>query len=175
EWRERAASAALVLGAGGDAADQPSQQVQLLTDIRAAFGDEHTIFTEALLSFLNGLDESPWGARRRGEGLDPRGLADLLRPFGIKPKKVRRGEEVRKGYHLDQFSDAFERHLPPLREGEHGATRGTSAPLSQADVPHVPPVSPSGEGDQAPGTALVTRRPTPDHRERLALIHRPID
>jgi Protein of unknown function (DUF3631) len=121
--------------------------VQLLIDIRAAFGAKRTIFTEDLLAYLNGLDESPWGARRRGEGLDARGLARMLRPFRIKPKKVRVGEETRKGYHVDQFEDAFGRYLPPSLAREPGATRGTFPPPSQADVPHVPHVPPSEEGN----------------------------
>lgn len=50
EWTERARRAARVLGAGGDETDRPSQQVQLLTDIRAAFGKDATIFTETLLT-----------------------------------------------------------------------------------------------------------------------------
>jgi hypothetical protein len=70
----------------------------------------------------------------------------MLRPFKIKPKKVRIGEETAKGYHVDQFEDAFARYLTPSPEGEHGATRGTSAPQSQANVPHVPFVPPSERG-----------------------------
>lgn len=144
EWQESARSAARALGAGGDGTDSPAPQLQLLLDIRAAFGGERTIFTDDLLAYLNGLDESPWGARRRGEGLDPRGLAHLLRPFKVKPKKVRVAERVAKGYHIDQFGDAFARYVP---EGEHGATRGTSPPQSQANVPHVPFVAPSERAD----------------------------
>ena len=49
EWPERARAAARVLGAGGDETDRPSRQVQLLTDIDAAFGNETTIFTVDLL------------------------------------------------------------------------------------------------------------------------------
>ena len=45
EWTERARAAARVLGAGGDETDRPSQQVQLLMDIDAAFGNDTTIFT----------------------------------------------------------------------------------------------------------------------------------
>jgi hypothetical protein len=113
EWTERAREAARALGAGGDETDQPSNQVQLLTDIRDAIGKEQAIFTEDLLTYLNGLDESPWGARRRGEGIDSRGLARMLRPFGIKPRTVRIDDETKKGYQLEQFEDAFARYLAP--------------------------------------------------------------
>jgi hypothetical protein len=115
EWTDRARAAARALGTGGDETDAPSTQAQLLIDIRTAFGNAETIFTESLLLYLNGLDESPWGARRRGEGLDSRGLARALRPFKIRPRTVRVDEESKKGYHVDQFEDAFARYLPPSR------------------------------------------------------------
>ena len=80
EWQDRAREAARAFGAGGDETDRPADQVQLLMDIDAAFGDSTAIFTVDLLTKLNNLEESPWGDRRRGEGLDARGLATLLRP-----------------------------------------------------------------------------------------------
>jgi hypothetical protein len=178
EWQERAREAARVLGAGGDDADQPSQQVQLLTDIRAAFGHERTIFTETLLTYLNELEESPWGARRRGDGLDSRGLARLLRPFRIRPKEVRVGEQTRRGYHVDQFEDAFGRYLPGLAEAKHGHTSETSASLSQADVSHVSDVSPSGgernAGDGSGGHG-VARKPSEEDKARFSELGRPVD
>jgi hypothetical protein len=143
DWQDRARGAAKALGAGGDDTDAPSNQEQLLSDIQAAFGNELTIFTEVLLPYLNGLDESPWGARRRGEGLDARGLARMLRPFKIKPKSVRVGDEHKKGYHLDQFEDAFGRYLAPPTSGTSG-TSGTNQPQSQANVPDVPDVPDTG-------------------------------
>ena len=58
---------------------------------------------------LNALDESPWGARRKGEGLDARGLSSMLRPFKIRPRTVRVGEmPTSKGYHRDQFDEVWE-------------------------------------------------------------------
>jgi hypothetical protein len=164
EWQERAQAAARRLGSGGDETDSPAPQVQLLSDLWDAFDGHRTIFTEDLLRVLNELDESPWGARRRGEGLDPIGLARMLRPFKIRPKKVRVGEEVRKGYHLDQFEEVFARYLIPSPYGEHGATRGTAAPQRQANVPHVPDVAPSdGAGAAQPRPAPPCRYPA--HRK----------
>ena len=98
DWPERARRAAKVLSTGGDSADDVSEQVQLLSDIRDAFGGEKSIFTRVFLSKLNARDESPWGARGRGEGLDARGLSKILRPFKIKPRTVGSGERSAKGY-----------------------------------------------------------------------------
>jgi Protein of unknown function (DUF3631) len=135
-WQERARAAAKALSAGGDDTDDVPAQVQLLLDIRDAFGDEIVISTANLLATLNAIDESPWGARRRGEGLDARGLAKLLRPFRIKPRSVR-AEGGSKGYHLDQFEDAFKRHLPQAAQAAQAAQ---TAPRLERDVPDVPDV-----------------------------------
>ena len=112
-------------------------------DVRDAFGDSPAIFTAALLEKLNGIEEHPWGGRRNGLGLDGRGLARMLRPFGIKPQTVRVDEEPAKGYYLDQFADAFARHAPPPKQA------------SQAQIRHIP----------TDGVRSVTRSVTPaSHR-----------
>jgi putative DNA primase/helicase len=36
-----------------------------------------------------------------------------LKPYGIKPRTVRRGAKTDKGYKLDWFEDTFARYLPP--------------------------------------------------------------
>ena len=64
-WISR--QAARELTTGGDNTDDVSVQVQILLDVRDAFGNEQTTFTKGLLEKLNKLDESPWGARRKGE------------------------------------------------------------------------------------------------------------
>jgi Protein of unknown function (DUF3631) len=137
-WEDRARRAATVCSTGGDDADEVPQQVLLLSDIRSAFNGQHAIPTATLLHKLNELDESPWGARRRGEGLDARGLARMLRPFKVKPKTVRMGEQRAKGYHWDQFDDVFRRHLPA---SVTSVTSVTSEPQSQADVTDVTDVT----------------------------------
>jgi 5S rRNA maturation endonuclease (ribonuclease M5) len=117
DWPERARQAAKVLSVGGDAADALAEPLQLLADIRLAFGPDTAIYTETLLGYLNGLDESPWGARRNGLGLDARGLAKMLRKFRtsegapIRPKTVGSGTSSAKGYRREDFTDAFKRHL----------------------------------------------------------------
>ena len=76
EWQERARKAARVLGAGGDAADNPSQQVQLLTDIRAAFNGKVTMFIPPHLT------DTPDGAMGEGIAIDAAVLAhDVLNGF----------------------------------------------------------------------------------------------
>ena len=147
DWPDRTLGAWRMLSSGGDETDEHAEPVQLLADIREAFNGNATISTEALLSVLNGLDESPWGARRRGEGLDARGLARQLRPFKIKPRTVRAGggNATARGYRIEQFDDAFARHLQEATQ----ATQATqTAPGLERDVSDVLDVSDSGGAER---------------------------
>ena len=52
----------------------------------------------------------PWCEWRAGKPLTQRQLARLLEPFGISPKQIWKGRNLR-GYEKGQFSDAFTRYL----------------------------------------------------------------
>ena len=160
EWEDRARAAARAFGAGGDETDRPADQVQLLMDVHAAFGDTTAIFTVDLLAKLNNLEERPWGDRRRGEGLDARGLATLLRPFKIRPRTVRIGEETAKGYHVDQFADTFGRYLPEPPLSVTSVTSVTTAPQSQADVTDVTDVTATEAARRLRPTEIRGRQPS---------------
>ena len=138
DWPARARAAARALSTGGDDRDDRGDQVLLLADVSTAFVERDTVTTSELLATLNGLDESPWGARRRGEGLDARGLAKLLRPFGIRSRTVRVGERTAKGYHLSQFESSFARHLPEASQASH---ESQTAPDIEPDVTDVTDVT----------------------------------
>jgi hypothetical protein len=166
DWPTRIRRAAEVLATGGDDADEQDALVLLLSDIRDAFGEATVISTANMLAFLNGLDESPWGARRRGEGLDARGLARMLRPFKIRPRSVR-AEGGSKGYHLEQFEDVFARHL---QEAAQAAQAAHSAPGLEPDVPDVPDVpdeTPRPHGAEQDGKETLGALPSNGHRPGL--------
>lgn len=132
-WQERIRRAAVVLGSGGDALDERSRPTQLLADIREALAGGDSISTRDLLAYLNGLEESPWGARRRGEGLDARGLAGLLRPYSVKPRNLKVGGEVVKGYRLDDLEPVFARYLADPGKSATSATSVIHAGLREPD------------------------------------------
>ena len=119
DWTERVRQAARALGSGGDARDEQSSKNALLRDLREAFDSllgRDVAFTSELLDHLNGLEEQPWQASRRGLGLDARGLATRLRPFGVKPVTVRVGTLTGKGYRLADLETVFARYLAhPLK------------------------------------------------------------
>jgi hypothetical protein len=110
---------------------KPSVGVLLLKDIRAVFSQSgrDRMPTIDILSALTKVDDSPWGAIRRGESLEARGLASRLSKYGIGSKPLRIGDEVIKGYARAQFQDAWSRYLdddtaPP--EGDTAVTAVTA-------------------------------------------------
>jgi hypothetical protein len=89
--------------------------VTLLRDLRTIFnrtGAERFV-TDQLITNLKEIDQGIWAVIRKGEPIDARRLASLLRKYGIEPKPQRDGTRVFKGYARTQFEDAWSRYLPP--------------------------------------------------------------
>jgi len=151
DWPTRARAAAVEL-AGCSAAEDESLGVRLLADVRAAFANEANVFTAALLEALNGFEESPWGGWHHGGGLTPRDLAKRLRPFGIRSRTVRVGEDTGKGFKREQFDDAWARYLPVPPSPEkgshpsHGSQVGPHAVRDVTDVTDVTDFEGTGGG-----------------------------
>ena len=115
EWPERARRAAVALLTGEEREDGESLGVRLLRDVQTVFDERRAdrLSTGELLDSLTGMAEAPWGSLR-GEALDARGLARLLRPYGVKPEQLRVGETKVRGYRRAAFEDAWERYLAPI-------------------------------------------------------------
>lgn len=109
KWPSRARVAAVTLVTLSKEST-PSLGVRLLGDIREIFGDADQLATETILQRLNDLDEAPWNDLR-GKSLEPRRLANYLRPYGIKSKTIRISTSTAKGYTREDLSDAWERYL----------------------------------------------------------------
>lgn len=116
DWPMRARAAALAI------AGQPEEQdrkVELLADIRRVFnqlgGDR--IGAEALVLRLIDLEETPWKEwRRDGKPITSRGVAFMLKEFGIRSRKVRGPAD----FHREDFEEAWASYLPPFpRDGVH--------------------------------------------------------
>ena len=58
------------------------------------------------------MAERPWGSMRNGKGMTEAWLAEQLRPYDIRPRTVRIGKEVLKGYWAEDFEEVFRRYLP---------------------------------------------------------------
>ena len=115
EWPERSRRAAVGLLTGEEREDAESLGVRLLRDIRDVFDDKSSdrLPTRKLLEALHAMEEAPWGSLR-GEPLDARGLARLLKPYSVKPEKLREGDDTFRGYRRTSFEDAWVRYLSAL-------------------------------------------------------------
>jgi hypothetical protein len=113
EWLRRALAAALKLS--GSNVSATSTGSELLADILDVFYhlESNKIKTADLIEALCEDEEKAWASYNHGRGITPRQLANLLSPYGIKPKTVRFGNNTPKGYELSQFEDAFKRYLTP--------------------------------------------------------------
>src|SRR5262249_42948402 len=76
EWLKRAREAACVLS--GDGHDVASVNVELLRDIRTAFGDDAVIRSADLVAALAADPERPWAEYSRGKPIAQRQVAKLL-------------------------------------------------------------------------------------------------
>ena len=157
-WPEsaRAAAVAAVADTEGKA---PSIGVMLLCDIRTIFsihGTDH-LMTQRLLTDLWGMEESPWASLQRdGSGIDARGLAKRLAPYGITSCDIRdAGGKNRKGYYRAAFTDTWERYIPPDDEPQPPGGDRQDAPGHPGDSvgpsPHVSATSATSATSQVNG------------------------
>jgi hypothetical protein len=159
DWPERARAAAVVMTGEAEKTSVASDRIQLLIDVRAAFGTEEALPTGLLLNRLRADEEAPW-ARYDNTGLTARKLAALLREYEIRSTNIRfPGIGQTKGYKASDFTDAWMRYCPPVTtdSDEGGPWDGICRPTQDP----VPGLSSAGT-DGTDGTA----NPTP-----LRLVH----
>lgn len=110
-WSARAVQSLVALA--DQVVDEPSVGTRLLGDIREIFEQQSVdrLSTAALLSQLHSIEEAPWASWQEG-GLDPRGLARLLRPYEVRPRSVRlETGSIPRGFMRRDFEDAWRRWL----------------------------------------------------------------
>jgi hypothetical protein len=112
--------------------------VRLLTDLRTVWtvlGNPAAVSTHDLLDSLHELDEAPW-SNLKGQPLDSRGLARLLRGYEVRSDKVWTGAKTLQGYKREDLWDAWQRYCP--------------APLPGTERPEGTPDPPESGGSQLP-------------------------
>jgi hypothetical protein len=120
EWPALARASSVALTASEDDGDDLG--VTLLTDIRTAWSkaplqDEDEVTTKQLVDALLELEESPWPTYgRQGKGITGKAMANILRPFEIKPGQIAstRHHAGARGYTRAQFDDAWGRYCEPV-------------------------------------------------------------
>ena len=111
----------------------------LISDIFELFqdGGQDRMSSGNIVRHLNDLEGRPWAEWRRGQPMIANSLARLLKPYGIKPKKLRFGSTTANGYETTDFTDAFSRYC---------ASPGQTGTLEQTnDI--------KGLGDKQTGTS----------------------
>jgi hypothetical protein len=158
-WPQRAGDA-LVEILTGEAAEDQSTGVRLLSDIRVIF-DQQRVGTSGTHDLLSGLcDSNPlWSEFSHGKPISPTTLARLLRPYGIHHRKLRAGASTFWGYERSSFTDSWARYLPRdleqveqcsdgagdtqlqdmEREANVPALHSEESPVMTQIVPDVPP------------------------------------
>jgi putative DNA primase/helicase len=110
EWPQEARQAACLLT--GEAQDG-AIGVELLKDIRVAFGDHEVIRSADLVAKLTADPERPWAEWKHGRPLTQKQLASLLAPFCIASGTVHPpGLPDGKGYRRADFEGAWRAYCP---------------------------------------------------------------
>jgi putative DNA primase/helicase len=111
DWPQLARHAA----AGLNAAAQESNPIaSLLAELAIAFveADSDQLFSRSLVAALNASPDRPWSELNKGKPVTELWLAQQLRPYGIRPRTRRIGEERAKGYAQEDFQETFRRYVP---------------------------------------------------------------
>jgi hypothetical protein len=129
DWPDRARRACLAM-----TGDEPDEGVgiQLLADLfeiwetdrdpgRGIYEDH--LFTSTILTRLHKVEESPWSEwGRKNEPLTARGLAALLKPYGVRSRTVRIGEVTSKGYARADLTDSWARYAATRTQSDTSVT-----------------------------------------------------
>lgn len=143
-WPARAREAARVLS-GHKAEEDESLGVRLLADVRTVFGESDRLFSEELCGGLVAMEESPWGELpfgvRRGKEIDPRTLAYRLKPYGIRPRQIKKDDIGKKGYISSDFIDVWTRYLVTTPDEGNDRNSGNQVVNSAPEETEVSAVS----------------------------------
>ena len=112
DWPRRARTACLALS--GEEPDDARIGTKLLANLKAIWrADEEHLFSTTIIERLCKIEEGPWSEwGRERKPITQRGLAELLRPYRVKPKTVReRGvEKTSRGYSRSDLTDPWTRY-----------------------------------------------------------------
>jgi hypothetical protein len=131
--------------------DDDDARVTLLGDLLDLFdchGDR--MASDDLVAALRAMETRPWPEWRDGKPITARGVAKLIKPFGIEPRDLRLADGRRlKGYERSWFEDVWPRYLPahprlprqsaPIEDGAGGADARHTEPVAdteRASGPH---------------------------------------
>ena len=95
--------------------EETGAREMLLADLRTIFetrGWPEAIASNEALDKLTELEGRPWSDWRRGKPLTSRGLSNLLKPFGVMPRQVKRSGDNRRSYLLAELEPHWDAYFP---------------------------------------------------------------
>jgi len=112
EWPIRARKIAQSLTASNRVSEQ-SAGVMLLEDICLFFESQDKLraSSKEIAVFLKCLEGRPWSEWKGAKAITQKAIANLLAPFDISTVEMRLGHQILRGYHIEQFEDAFARYV----------------------------------------------------------------
>jgi hypothetical protein len=121
DWPDRARRACLAMT--GDEPDE-GDGIRLLADLSEIWAnDEDYIFTATILTRLHKVEESPWSeCGRKSEPLNARGLAALLKPYGVRSRTVRVAATTSRGYARADLTDPWARYAATRTQSDTSDT-----------------------------------------------------
>ena len=104
----------------GKKTEEVSWETEILLVCReiASTDTNNGIHTKDLLDKLNFWPDSRFQNFNNGNGINSHQLSKVLKSFGIKSTQLRVNGENKRGYHWDNFKDAFSRWLPQVEVSE---------------------------------------------------------
>lgn len=145
DWPDRARAACVVLNAAAQDR-RVSLGIRLLADLKSVFGDATAMHTETILERLcngeqYGLEpDAPWG-ELHGKPLGVRGLAGMLKRYGVHSTKVTVTGRSLQGYRREHLWDAWQRYLPSSPAGVELPELATNgAQIAKSTIPPIPQV-----------------------------------
>jgi hypothetical protein len=160
DWPQTARAACIEMCKGSQDA-RVSLGVRLLSDLRVIFGAADAMTTEDILAKLcagteSGLDaDAPWN-ELHGKPLGVRGLASMLKRYGVSSQKVKVSGRALQGYRREHLWDAWTRYLSPVsaqaEPAEPAVLLGINDAFLVPKVPETPPKVPD-----RPAGAVVTQ------------------
>ena len=148
--------------------------VRLLSDMKKIFRDELDLKTAEVIRLLTTDnerlkplldDDAPW-PELYGKPINSRTLSKYLKPYGIKPTKIRFGSgknDTFQGYRAEDLHDAWKRYVPPppaeAEQAEHPEQVSSGAGSSVPDKSSVPDRSgTSGNGKNGESSEMFRQQ-----------------
>jgi putative DNA primase/helicase len=135
-WPKRAREIACTLAGVEPSAESPLTLI--LQDLKTIFKEKgEKLSSDDIILSLIELENRSWAEWRTGKSISKQGLAKLLKPLEIEPQKWREGSITVRGYHLNQFTEAFSRYIPLLQSPQSPHDLESIA-CSDSQSPHEP-------------------------------------